>query len=386
MSSSSSSSVVIIGGGISGTAAAYELAKRGVSVTLLERGDLASMASGWTLAGVRQSGRHPAELPLAQAAMRRWEHLAGELGADVEYRQNGNLRLALTEDDVPAIRQVVETGNAAGIEMTYLPDIDAVHEIAPALTDDLAGASFCPTDGHANPHLAVNAFADAARRHGATIRTGVQVTAIETDGTRVTGVRTATGHIPAGTVIVAAGVYTPYLLDPLGIHIPFDIVQVPAMQSVATSPLLDQVLGIPTGGFAGRQEASGRFRLTGFSIPWNATWHDAENVLPTMTQVQETIGWACRLVPAIRELRMAQVWGGLIDKTPDALPVIERTPEIDGLVVAAGFSGHGFCLGPVTGELLADIATEERTAHPAGPFARQRLDTISEREAVSLHG
>lgn len=383
---SSSSSVVVIGGGISGTAAAFELAKRGVSVTLLERGDLASMGSGWTLAGVRQSGRHPAELPLARAAVERWQHLGDELGADIEYRQDGNLRLALTDADVPAIRQVVEDGNAAGIGMTYLPDIDAVHEVAPALTDDLAGASFCPTDGHANPHLAVRAFADAARRHGATIETGVEVQAIETDRTRVTGVRTSTGRIATETVVVAAGVYTPYLLDPLGIRIPFDTVQVPAVQTVATSPLLDQVLGIPTGGFAGRQEASGRFRLTGFSIPWNATWHDAENVLPTMTQVRETITWACRLVPAIRELRMARVWGGLIDKTPDALPVIERTPEIDGLIVAAGFSGHGFCLGPVTGEILADLATEGRTAHPIGAFARRRLDAMTEREAVSLHG
>jgi len=379
-------SVVIIGGGISGTAAAYELAKRGVSATLLERGDLASMGSGWTLAGVRQSGRHPAELPLAEAAVRRWEHLSEELDADVEYRQDGNLRLALTEEDVPAIRQVVDDGNAAGIAMSYLPDIDAIHEVAPALADDLAGASFCPTDGHANPHLTVNAFAAVARRHGATIETGVEVQGLLTQGRTVTGVRTATGNIMAGTVIVAAGVYTPYLLDPLGIHIPCDTVQVPAVQTVAISPILKQVLGISTGGFAGRQEVSGRFRLTGFSIPWNQTWHDVENVLPTMTQVQETIRWSCRLVPAIRDLRMAKVWGGLIDKTPDALPVIERTPDIDGLVVATGFSGHGFCLGPVTGEILADLATEGRTAHPIGPFARQRLDTIGEREAVSLHG
>jgi sarcosine oxidase, subunit beta len=88
--------VVIIGGGISGAAAAYELSRRGASVTLVEKGGLASMASGWTLAGVRQSGRHPAELPLARAAVRRWENLGQELEADIEYRQEGNLRLART--------------------------------------------------------------------------------------------------------------------------------------------------------------------------------------------------------------------------------------------------------------------------------------------------
>jgi len=78
--------------------------------------------------------------------------------------------------------------------------------------------------------------------------------------------------------------------------------------------------------------------------------------------------------------------GGLIDKTPDALPVIEATPEVDGLVVATGFSGHGFCLGPITGEILADLAMEGSTRHPIAPFARARLDGASVPEDVTLHG
>lgn len=380
------SSVLIIGGGISGTAAAYELARHGISVTLLERGSLASMASGWTLAGVRQSGRHPAELPLAQAAVTRWEHLSDELGADVEYRQGGNLRLALKPADVPTIRQVVADGNAAGIPMTYLENIAEVHEIAPALTSDLVGASFCPTDGHANPQRTVEAFAAAARRAGADIRTGVEVLGIETDGRRVTGLTTSTGTIPCERVIVAAGVYAPRLLGPLGIHIPFTIVVVPAIQTEAVAPMLNQVLGIPTGGFAGRQQADGRFRLTGSSVPWAATDHTADNVMPTLTQLADTLAWSTRLIPALANVRATAIWGGLIDKTPDALPVIEATPEIEGLVVATGFSGHGFCLGPVTGEILADLATEGATRHPITPFARARLDDIHAPEAVTLHG
>jgi sarcosine oxidase subunit beta len=381
-----SSSVIIIGGGISGTAAAWELARHGVPVTLLERGDLASMASGWTLAGVRQSGRHPAELPLAQAAVKRWEHLSEELDADVEYRQRGNLRLALEPGDIPTIRQVVASGNDAGIPMTYLDGVDAVHEVAPSLTGDLVGASYCATDGHANPQKTVEAFANAARRAGAEIRTNVEVLGIETDGTHVTGVRTATETIAAERVIVAAGVYAPKLLDPLGIHVPFNIVVVPAVQTEVVEPLLDQVLGIPTGGFAGRQQADGRFRLTGSSIPWQSDTHTADNVMPTLSQVADTIAWSMRLVPALGKVRAVRIWGGLIDKTPDALPVIEATPEVEGLVVATGFSGHGFCLGPVTGEILADLATEGVTRHPIAPFARRRLDTIATPEEVTLHG
>ncbi len=381
-----SSSVIVIGGGISGTAAAWELARHGVSVTLLERGDLASMASGWTLAGVRQSGRHPAELPLAKAAIRRWETLDNELNQDIEYRQHGNLRLALTPNDVPAIQQVVADANAAGIAATWLDGADAVHEVAPALTSNLVGASFCPTDGHANPQLAVLAFAEAARRAGAEIRTGVEVLGIETDGRRVTGVTTSTATIPCERVIAAAGVYAPRLLGPLGIHIPFTIVVVPAIQTEAVAPMLGQVLGIPTGGFAGRQQADGRFRLTGSSLPWTATDHTADNVMPTLSQLAATLSWSTRLIPALEHVRATAIWGGLIDKTPDALPVIEATPEVDGLVVATGFSGHGFCLGPVTGEILADLAVEGATRHPIAPFARARLDGASVPEDVTLHG
>lgn len=381
-----SNPVIIIGGGISGTATAWELAKNGVPVTLLERGELASMASGWTLAGVRQSGRHPAELPLAQSAVARWESLAEELDADVEYRQNGNLRLALTNNDVPIIRSVVESGNAAGIEMTWLEGVDAVHEIAPALTSELVGASFCPSDGHANPQKAVEAFAAAAAQLGADIRTGVEVLGIEVSGGRVTGVTTTDGTLAAERVIVAAGVYAPRLLSPLEIEVPIRIVMVPMIQTEVLPPLLGQVLGVPTGGFAGRQQADGRFRLSGSSIPWNETHHTAENVMPTLSQLQTVSAQSIHLIPQLAGVRTVRFWAGLIDQAPDAIPIIEATPEVEGLVIATGFSGHGFCLGPVTGEILADLATEGTTRHPIAPFARQRLDADGASAAVSLHG
>lgn len=380
--------VVVIGGGISGVATAYELARNGVSVTVLERGELASMASGWTLAGVRQSGRHPSELPLAAAAVARWPELADELGADTEYQQKGNLRLALSESDVPVIRGVVEASAAAGIPIEYLDSIDQIHAIAPALTDRIFGASFCPTDGHANPTKTVLAFAAAATRYGAIIRTGVDVTAISTAAGKVTGVQTSDGPISADVVIVAAGIYTPRLLGPLGLNLPLDVRHVPAVQSVPVAPLLDQVIGVASGMFAGRQQADGRFRMTLNGAAWNGgAWHDQNSVQPTMEQVRDTIAFAVRILPAVRDIRVAQIWGGLLDLTPDALPVIERSPEVDGLIVAAGFSGHGFCLGPITGQILTDLAVFGSTELPIEPFQLARFaNQAPASESLTLHG
>lgn len=382
--------VVVIGGGISGTAAAYELASHGARVTLLERGNLAHMASGWTLAGIRQSGRHPAELPLATAAVKRWEGLADELGADVEYRQDGNLRLARTPEEIPVIERIVEEQRAQGLDLTFLPDSAAVRSIAPALSDAVLAASFCPTDGHANPVKAVQAFAAAAERHGATIRCGAQVLGIDQRGGRIAGVRTADGAVAADAVVVTAGVYAGHLLAPLGIDLPLFLRQVSVVQTVPVTPVLRQVLGVANADFAGRQEVSGRFRLTSGGGPWPrplADWEaDRLAVQPAAESVVATLSRAIHVVPAVADAGVERVWGGLIDMTADALPVIERAPGIEGLVVAAGFSGHGFCLGPVTGQIVRELAIDGASTFPIEAFRRERLSGIEQREAVTLHG
>jgi sarcosine oxidase subunit beta len=110
-------------------------------------------------------------------------------------------------------------------------------------------------------------------------------------------------------------------------------------------------------------------------------------VQPTLAQVEDTIRSSIRVLPIVAELRVAQVWGGLIDRTPDVLPVIERSPDIDGLLIAAGFSGHGFCLGPITGSILADLALTGTTSLPIEPFALSRFSKQAERdENLQLHG
>jgi sarcosine oxidase subunit beta len=384
--------VVVIGGGISGTAAAYELARAGVRVTLLEQGSLASMASGWTLAGVRQSGRHPAELPLATAAVARWQHLAEELGADVEYRQNGNLRLACSLDEVSVIAAIVDEQRELGLDLTFLPDTRAVREIAPAVSETVLAASFCPSDGHANPTATVRAFANAAERLGATILTETSVRAIDAARGRVRGVRTSRGDIATDVVVVTAGVYSGQLCAPSGVDLPLKIARVGVVQTVPLPPLIEQVLGVATADFAGRQEVDGRVRFTGGGEPWPHRLDELalaggnDIVQPPLADIQAALSRAVEILPALAEARIARVWGGLLDMTPDALPVIERVPEIAGLVVAAGFSGHGFCLGPVTGQIVRDLVIDGKTAHPIEPFRRERFLAAREPVAATLHG
>jgi len=379
--------VIIVGGGISGTAAAWNLALRKFRVTLVERGDIASMASGWTLAGVRQSGRHPSELPLAKAAVQIWEHLGEALEADTEYRQEGNLRLALTEDEVPAIQQVVDESNAVGIEAHFLTP-EQVHELAPAVSTEIYGASYCPSDGHANPGNTVVAFAKAAERLGAEIRTGVHVESLILEGNRIIGVQTSDGPLYADRVIVATGIYTPKLIGPLGLELPLHIQIVTAVQSVPLPPMLKQVLGCASGGVAGRQQVNGQFRFTGSGEPWGESgWHDWTTTRPQFGSIAEAIRRTIRVVPAFAEARINDVWGGLIDQTPDALPVLQQVPGYEGLIVGAGFSGHGFCLGPITGEILADLAVEGGTTLPIDTFAIERFAARADAdESLALHG
>jgi sarcosine oxidase, subunit beta len=381
--------VIIIGGGISGTAAAYELARAGAKVTLLEQGSLASMASGWALAGVRQSGRHPAELSLSTAAVARWEQLGEELGADVEYRREGNLRLARSPEEVPIIQSIVAEQRDLGLALTYLPDNAAVRAIAPAIAESVLSASYCPTDGHANPIATVRAFATAAARHGATLHTETTVTAIDAGGGRIRGVRTRSGAIAADFVVVAAGVYTAPLCAPLELELPIHVSRVAVVQTAPLPPLLRPVLGTAGADFAGRQELGGRFRLTGGGQPWPHRLEDlAQNhdpVLPPAADVIAALTRGIEVLPVLAGAGVARVWGGLLDMTPDALPIIERVPQLDGLVIAAGFSGHGFCLGPVTGQIVRDLVMVG-TTFPIQPFTWNRFAAVSGPTAATLHG
>jgi sarcosine oxidase subunit beta len=390
--------VVVIGAGISGAATAYELATSGLSVMVLDRWGPAAMASGWTLAGVRQLGRDPAELPLAQAAVADWEGLDDKLDASTDYRQDGNIRLARTEREMEQLAAMVAAQRGAGLDADML-DGQALRALAPAVSPTVMGAAYCPTDGHANPRATVSAFLAAAERAGAELRFGEEVLSVEVTGDRVTGVTTRHSRIACGRVVVAAGVLGNKLLAPLDLAVPMVARAVTVVRSAPVAPVLAQVIGVVDASCAGRQEADGRFRFTSGSGPWpgNLDWRDegstatgirpGPQLMPSVREVVRVAGLFGALVPAALDAPLAESWVGLVDMTPDALPVIEAAACPRGLVMAHGFSGHGFCLGPITGRILAALVREEMPNLPIAPFALSRFKARPAAPApLTLHG
>lgn len=379
--------VLVVGAGITGAAAALALAEAGASVHVVDAYGPAAMASGWTLAGVRQSGRDRAELPLATAAVRLWPELAERLGAPTHYRRHGNLRLARTDGEVETIRRLVESQRAAGLDLTLLPTLEDVRRIAPALSDTVRAASWCPTDGHADPVATVQAFLAAAERRGVRLSQGVRVSSLAREGGRVAAA-SARGPLPAGNVLLACGVGVNALVEPLGASIPLTVPIVTVVRTAPLPPLLRPVLGVANADLAARQEVGGALRFTSGAAPGGTLAEvDGRPVArPTAGRLADAIERVAAVLPAVREAEVDAVWGGLLDLTPDALPVIDRVPGTDNLVVAAGFSGHGFAIGPVTGPLAADLVLGRPPGHDLAPFRFARFTGSEAPARLALHG
>lgn len=386
--------VVVVGAGISGAATAYYLARDGLDVVLLDRFGPAAMASGWTLAGVRQSGRHPAELPLARAAVDIWARLAEELDAPTHYRRGGNLRLARNAAEAEVIAALVRDQAATGLDITLLPTTADVRTAAPAVSERVVCASLCGSDGSADPHATVAAFVAAAERLGVVTRFGERVLEITRAEGRVTGVLTGQGHIPAAQVVVAAGIFGNELLKPLGLEIPLQVPMVTVLRSAPMDPVLTQVIGVANADCAGRQEVNGRFRVTSGVMPWHGQMQERTGeaglrpqVHPTAAGMGDVVRLFADVIPAFAEARIEESWAGLLDMTPDALPVIDAIPGAEGAHLAMGFSGHGFCLGPITGRIMAARVQGKPIDLDLAPFAIDRFQSRRYAgEAPTLHG
>lgn len=363
--------VVIVGGGIVGCATAYYLARRGKKVVLLEKSVIGGEASGRNGGGVRAQCRDRRERPLAMASIKLWAGLEAELGFDVEYVQGGNIRMATKEEGTAMLRHEGEEELADGL-VVEMWDRDELRRRAPYLSEVFIGAKYCPTDGTANPILASRAFGWAARKAGVTLLTRTEAVNIGTQGGQVTSVtgRDRDGDIliEAPWVVHAGGPWTPQLGRTVGIQVPIE----PARSVIAITQrmpfLFKEFISSHDLGAYCRQAREGHVHIGGVGTP-DKTF---DQTMPAASVAQLARG-AARIVPALRGANILRTWAGTLENTPDKVPIISPVDGISGYILASGFSGHGFCLGPIAGKLVSELIIDGEPSLPLDEFRLSRF-------------
>ena len=350
-------SVVIVGGGLMGLSAAFHLrrARPDVAVTVLERAVVGAAASGASAAGVRVMGRDRAERALALAALARWPELSRELEADTRYRRGGGLRVALDDDAWRQTAAWVAEQRADGVALDVV-DAASARRLAPGVSPDCRGGVYSAIDGQAEAAATVAAFATAARRLGARVEEGVGAAALVTERDRAVGVvRTDGGRQAGDVVIVSAGAWTSPLLVPLGVRLPLET---RALQMLLTRPApaaLEPVVSAFDRKLSLKQLADGTY-LVGGGWPADIATGPGNACTLRDDSVAGSLRVAREVHPPTGRCALQRGWAGLEAFTPDDLPVLGSLPGVEGLLVAAGFCGHGFALSPTVGDVLASLA------------------------------
>lgn len=410
--------VVIIGGGLIGVAAAWHLAARGLSVTLCEKGVIGGEQSGRNWGWCRNTLRDPAEIPLMIKAMEDWRDPAVFGGLDTGFRTTG---IAWSHDARGGAAQAAWLGQIAGAGLSSR--LLSRREFAALISDgELAGegALYTPDDGCAEPARAAPAIARDAQRLGARIVTHCAVRGVETSGGRLSAVVTEKGVIRTTQAVLAGGIWSRLFAGSLGIRFP----QLKVLGSVSiTAPRAGGPdLSVSAQGFGWRRRDDDsyvlsranatvadlgpdhlrlavpflpllrqslrelRFRLgrsfvTEAMMPrrWSLDRpspfeaHRISDPAPVAPVIQRARAEAAKQMSFFRNLPLAKSWGGYIDVTPDALPAIGELAALPGLVLASGFSGHGFGIGPGAGRLVADLIDGTAPVVDPRPFAPTRF-------------
>ena len=414
--------VVVIGAGVIGTSTAWFLAQRGVKVALCEKGRVAGEQSSRNWGWVRQQGRDAAELPIMMESNRIWRGLADETGEkDLEFTAAGCVYLARDERDLARYEKWHDLARQHQLDTRMLSAQEA-RAAAPGLEGRWAGGMLTPSDGRAEPFVAVPALARAAHRLGVTIAESCAVRTLDTSGGRVRGVRTERGPVRADRVVLAGGAWSTYFAGNAGLDLPQLVVRSTVGRTHAAAD--HGLANVDAPGLAVRRRADGGYTVTtgdvaehylcprsfryftkflplmklsakdlrikvkppaGYPGAWGARsrWSGDEitpfermRVLdppPSETVRRRLDERLPRMAPWLHEAGIAELWAGMIDVTPDAVPYICEVPALPGLFIGTGMSGHGFGIGPAVGWILADLATGRSPGFDLSRFRFERF-------------
>jgi sarcosine oxidase subunit beta len=351
--------VVIIGGGIMGASTAYHLAKRGcTNVVVLEAGEMFGLGStGLNAGGIRYQFATAVNIELSKLSIAMMERFAADMDQEVGLRRCGYLFMLDSEIDLEQFRKNVALQNAHDVP-SRIVSASEIAALAPEVNvDGIIGGSWCPRDGLVDPNGLLQGYVSHARRLGATMLTSTPATSIDVEGGRVRRVVTADGTIETSTVVIAAGPWSGQVGAMAGLELPIAPIRrqiavtaaIPGLRSdfpfvIDFSRALyfhKEGAGILTG-------MSNRDEPAAFDTSVDQEWrlHHLENAMERL--------------PMLADAEIAAEWAGLYEVTPDDQPILGRMPQVDGLVVCAGFSGHGLMHGPAAGLLMAEEILDGR--------------------------
>lgn len=364
--------VVIIGGGVNGCAAAYYLAKSGTrSVIVLEAtNSIGHGGSSRNGGGVRQSGRDVRELPYVMYGIRNlWPTLSEELGVDTEYTQKGNLRMGKTPEHMKKLESLANSAQSVGLDVRMI-DQKEVKEICPYLSDEVIGASWCPTDGHANPLTTTLGYYKRALELGVRFYTDAPVKSIQKVKGKVRKVILNDGTVFEGeTIILVAGYESRAIARTIGVDVPMNRLIDECLVTEMQPHMIDVMFGCASADFYGHQTKHGSFVFGS-----DSGWETVDEMVDPSTNLADpsrmitnsvTLSASCRAIegyiPALRDAKIVRSWCGWLDNSFDGVPFLSRVDEAPGLILACGFTGHGFGTAPAVGLMLSQMVQGEKT-------------------------
>jgi sarcosine oxidase subunit beta len=337
--------VVIVGGGAIGTSIAFHLAEAGVEVLLCERSELGSGSTSKGAGGVRALFSDELNVRIGLRSLKLLDAFADRPGGEIDLERVGYLFLLTRQEDVEAFEQAVRMQNRLGVPSRMLSPAEAARLSPLAQIDDVRAAAFCPLGGHCSPEGVVQGYAGGARRHGARIATGRDVTRIDASAGRITGVETRDGAVAAETVVCAAGAWSRSLAQSAGVEVP---VRGELRRIAYTGPLENLPERIPMTidfdtGFYFHREGPGLLFGTNDVCETQDEW--LEQAVPVIE----------RRAPLLADAPIAGGWSGLYEMTPDHNALIGEAAAPARFLYATGFSGHGFQQAPAVGEIVRDL-------------------------------
>lgn len=361
--------VIVVGAGIMGSASAFFLRRRGLSVLLLERDQVGRFASGTNFGNVRRQGRYLAQVALSNRSRGIWGRLPELIGDDLEFIPGGHLRVVYDPGRIAMLHDYAWAPETAALELQVLEGA-ALHEKFPYLGPEVVGGSYAPHDGHANPRLAAPAFARAAVREGVELQEGVEITQVTKPGGDFL-VQAADGRrYQAPRLLITAGAWGSRLSSQFGEPVP---IETHGPQMGVTEPLpyaFKEAVGVSSPLVAetiyfrqiprGNVIFGGCFR-TRPDLDTRLARAEPHGLLNQLTQLR-------RLAPALGRVNVIRTWSGVEGYIADDLPIMGPSSQVDGLYYAFGFCGAGFQLGPGVGDTLAELIATGRTETPLAAF------------------